>query len=639
MTTSYSTLYQSLIQAYKKAHLNKSTWALMASALACVPAVAAENELASQQNIPVADFPKMTVTATRAPTAVNNTVAQTRVIDSEDLKRYQGQTVFDVIKSQPGINFTQSGGMGTLSNFYMRGYDSKQVLVLIDGIRFSQVSSGQPSLYLLPADQIDRIEVLYGASGSSMYGADAVGGVIQIFTKGANVDESQFSVTAGAGSNDQILYGATAQFRNDQGTSLSLSASHNETDGINATYPNHPWGIYNKDKDGFESNNYSLFLNHQLNNDVKVGLSGLYSDSTTDLDSGLTTTKDFTVAEQKNGAIQAFVDWGYLPDSSLKLSYGQSIDESKTTATTYTSDYKTKQQQVSLVGNHDLSEGTLVYGAEHLKQKIDSSAYPNVEDRKVTSGFLGYVISKNNIDAQANVRYDDYSKYDSETTYNLGAAYHLTPGLRAGVNYAKGYRIPTFNDLYDWGGDPNLKPEKSNNYEAFVEYTTENQVSRLTGYRNTVDDMIISDENYQLKNSAKAKVEGITLTSDWSINDYLFGLTYDYQKAKNDSGSVNHGNYLPNRPEHKGTVYVGYQLSDLDIRAEYQYIDDYFSSSDNSKKLDSYNLVNISGNYKLNPNLSITTRLNNLFNKEYITEPGYRADGTNFLTSLTYTWK
>ncbi|HAO58903.1 MAG TPA: TonB-dependent receptor, partial [Psychrobacter sp.] len=80
MTTSYSTLYQSLIQAYKKAHLNKSTWALMASALACVPAVAAENELASQQNIPVADFPKMTVTATRTPTSVNNTIAQTRVI-------------------------------------------------------------------------------------------------------------------------------------------------------------------------------------------------------------------------------------------------------------------------------------------------------------------------------------------------------------------------------------------------------------------------------------------------------------------------------------------------------------------------------------------------------------------------------
>ena len=207
------------------------------------------------------------------------------------------------------------------------------------------------------------------------------------------------------------------------------------------------------------------------------------------------------------------------------------------------------------------------------------------------------------------------------------------------MNFAKGYRVPTFNDLYDWGGDPNLKPEKSDNYEAFVEYTTNNQVARLTGYRNNVEDLIISDEEYQRKNFAKAKIEGVTLTSDWSIDDYLFGLAYDYQKAKDDGGLVNHGNYLPNRPEHKGTVYLGYQLSNLDIRAEYQYIDDYFSNIENTSKVKSYNLVNISGNYKLSPNLSMSSRINNLFNQDYITEPGYKTDGINFLTSLTYTWK
>lgn len=639
MTTSYSTLYKSLIQVSKKSHLNKGTWALMASALACVPAVAAETELATQDNMPVAYFPKITVTATRTPTAVNNTIAQTRVIDSEDLKRYQGQTALDVIKNQPGFNFTQSGGMGTVSNFYLRGYDSKQVLVLIDGVRFSSVSSGQPSLHLLPADQIERIEVLYGASGSSMYGADAMGGVIQIFTKGGNINENQFSVTVGAGSHDQYLYGATAQFFNENGTSLNLAASHNETNGINATHPNHPHNIHNKDKDGFESNNYSLFLSHQINNDIKIGISGLYSDSTTELDSGSTTGKDTTLAEQKNGAAQAFIDWGYSPDSSLKLSYGQSIDESQTKAISYTSDYDTKQQQVSLVGQHALGADTVIYGAEYLKQEVDSSSYPDADKRDVTSGFLGYLLSRGNIDAQANIRYDDYSKYDSETTYNIGAAYHFTPEVRAGLNFAKGYRVPTFNDLYDWGGDPNLKPEKSDNYEAFVEYTTNNQVARLTGYRNTVDDLIISDEEYQRKNFAKAKIEGVTLTSDWSIDDYLFGLAYDYQKAKDDGGLVNHGNYLPNRPEHKGTVYLGYQLSNLDIRAEYQYIDDYFSNIENTSKVKSYNLVNISGNYKLSPNLSMSSRINNLFNQNYITEPGYKTDGINFLASLTYTWK
>ena len=666
MTTTYSTLYKSLIQAsLNKSHLNKSALALAASTLACLPAVAAENDLSVQSDVPVAIFPKMTVTATRTPTAVNNTIAQTRIIDSEDLKRYQGQTVLDVIARQPGFSSFSNGGMGTTSNFYMRGYDSKQILVLIDGVRTSSLSTGQPALNLLPADQIDRIEILYGASGSSIYGADAMGGVIQIFTKGSNVDESQFSITAGVGSNDQYLYGATAQFRNDQGTSLSLSASHNKTDGINATLPNpsDPNSPYNRDKDGFESDNYSLYLNHEINSDLKVGISGIYSESTSDFDNGSSTGKDLTKSDQKNGSAQAYADWNYASGSNVKLTYGHSIDESDNP--TYSSEYHTKQDQISLVGNQALSIGKVVYGVEHLNQKLDGflNVYPapdyiptkfdySPDDRKVTSGFLGFLTSYNNVDAQANVRYDDYSDFDSKTTYNLGAAYHFTPEWRAGINYAKGYRVPTFNDLYYPGSEnPNLTPETSDNYETFVEYTTPKQSTRITGYYNKVDDFIAWTGS-RSENVNEAEIKGVTLTSDWYLDDYLFGFSYDYQDATDESdytgrkdydgNSIDyHGNSLPIRPEHKGLVYVGYQLDDLDLRAEYQYVDDYYYNVDNSKaqKVDSYNLVNLSGNYQLNPNLSITTRLNNVFNEKYVTAPGYNTDGINFLTSLTYTWK
>jgi vitamin B12 transporter len=602
-------------------------------------AATADSSTIDNNELTQVELDKIVVTATRIPTKTSNVIAQTRVVDSEALKRYQGQTALDVIKNQPGFNYKQNGGLGTVGSFYTRGYDSKQILVLIDGIRYSSISTGEPALSLLPADQIDRIEILYGASGSSIYGADAMGGVIQIFTKGSNIEQSQLSVTVGAGSHDQFLYGATAQFINDQGTSLSISASHNETDGINATLPTHPWGIHNLDEDGFKINNYSLHLSQKINPDLKVGVSGLYSESTTDFDSGKTTEKDFTKAEQKNGAAQAFIDWNYSPTSSVKLSYGHSIDESQTTATTYTSFYDTTQKQVSLVGSHSISTDKLLYGIEHLKQEIDTSAYPEADNREVTSGFLGYMLSRDKIDAQANVRHDDYSEYDSETTYNLGTAYRLTSDLRVGVNYAKGYRVPTFNDLFDWGGDPNLKPETSDNYEAFIEYDTLLQSTRLTGYRNEVEDMIASDANYQRKNYAEAKIEGVILTSDWFFDNYLFGLSYDYQEAKDDSGKDNDGNYLPTRPKHKGTVYVGYQLSDLDIRAEYQYVDDYYSNIENTSKIDNYNIINISGNYQLSSNLSMSARLNNVFNEKYLTEPGYNTDGTNFLTSLTYTWK
>ncbi|SJM38440.1 Vitamin B12 transporter BtuB precursor [Psychrobacter pasteurii] len=658
MTTSYSTLYKSLIQASKKSHFNKGTWALMASALACVPAVAAETELATQDDMPVAYFPKITVTATRTPTAVNNTIAQTRVIDSEELNTYKGQSALDVIKRQPGFTYKQNGGMGTTSNFYLRGYDNKSILVLIDGVRYSSLSAGGASLNLLPADQIDRIEVLYGASGTSMYGADAVGGVIQIFTKGANVDESSFSVTAGAGNNDHYLYGASAQIRNDNGTSLSLSASHNETKGHNATLvgflPNGKLAN-NTDDDGFKSDNYSLRLNQKINKDLDFSITGLYSESETEFDSGSSSAigKDYTKSRQKNGAAQAFANWRYASNSNIKLTYGHSIDESDTP--TEPSLFKTKQDQFSLVGQHQLPLGIGIYGAEYLSQKLDGymNIYPepdyiptkfdyNPKDRKVTSGFLGYLMSYNNIDIQANVRHDNYSDFDDKTTYNLGVAYHFTPEFRSGINYAKGYRVPTFNDLYYPEYDnPDLSPETSNNYEAFLDYSTGLQSTRLTGYYNKVDNFILSEApTYIPENIYKAKIKGVTLSSDWNIDNYLIGFSYDYQKAEDDSGKGNDGNYLPNRPKNKGTIYLGYQLPDLNIRAEYEYVDDFYGNIENTNKLDSYNLVNLSGNYQLTPALSMSARLNNVFNEKYVTSTGYSTDdGTNFFTSLTYTWK
>ena len=596
---------------------------------------ATDSTIVSNNEVPEVELDEIVVTATRTPTKISNTIAQTRIVDGEDLKRFQGQTVMEVLRRQPGITFKQNGGLGTTSNFYMRGYDSKQILVLIDGVRYSSLSTGAAALNLLPADQIDRIEILYGASGSSIYGADAMGGVIQVFTKGSNVDQSSMSVTAGVGSNDQYLYGASAQFANTTGTTLSLSASHNESDSINATVPSNI-GTYNKDEDGFESDNVSIALNQRINDQWLVGASALYSKSTTDFDNG---SYENAHVDQENGSAQAYVDWRYMPGSSLKLQYGHSIDKSDTSSQ-YGSVFDTKQDQISLVGQHQLAVGQGVYGVEYLNQRLDSSAY-EIDDRDVTSTFLGYILANDKFDAQANLRYDDNSQYGDETTYNLGAAYHISPDWRIGTSYAKGFRAPTFNDIYPgYGGNPDLKPETSDNYEAFVEYSTPLQSTRLTGYYNDVEDMIASDENYQRRNYDEAKIKGLSLTSDWVIDNYLLGGSYDYQNAKDNSGGSNDGNYLPYRPEHKGLVYVGYRLPSLDVRAEYQYVGDYYSrvANTDAQSVDHYGLLNISGNYQLTDNLSMTARLNNITNEDYTTDVGYNTDGTNFFTSLTYNW-
>ncbi|MGP9689037.1 TonB-dependent receptor domain-containing protein [Psychrobacter sp. AOP22-C1-C5] len=622
--------------------------------LFAVSATAATDDLniVSDNTLPNVELDKIVVTATRTPTKTSNVIAQTRVIDSEELQRYQGQTVNDVLKNQPGINITQSGGMGTISNFYMRGYDSKQVLVIIDGIRYSSISTGTPSLNLLSADQIDRIEILYGASGSSIYGSDAMGGVIQIFTKGNSVEQSNVSATVGYGSHNHYQAGVTGQLKNDT-SSLSLGVSRNKADGFNAIANSNSFD-YNADDDGFESTNASLGLQHKLSDSLSAGLSALYSDSTTDIDSAGTAFPN-AYSDQKNGSASAFIQH-QTPLTLTKLSYGQSIDKLTShdnNSINYQegSKFNTTQEQARLESQINAQPGTVTIGAEWLSQKLDASDVLDFsngtpaqttydpDDRTVRSAFVGYQLADTYYDLQANYRVDDNSQYGNESTYNIGAALRPLDGVRIGASYATGFRAPTFNDLYYPGyNNPDLKPESSKNTEVFVEYNKGNQISRLTGYHADVEDLIGGNTN-----TGEAKIKGVSLTSDWRIDSFLFGLGYDYLDAKDKTAnSANYNNDLVYRPKNSGLIYIGYQQPTFDLRLEAKHTDDRFSDVANQTKLDSYTLVNLSGSVYITPNLRANLRVDNLTDEDYTLSnqfgTEYATDGINYFTSLTYNW-
>jgi len=619
--------------------------------LAANTAMAVTPETTSIDNgeMPQVELDKIVVTATRTPTKTSNVIAQTRVIDSETLQRYQGQTALEVLKRQPGFSIKQDGGIGSSSNFYLRGYDSKRVLILIDGIRYGSMSTGQPALALLPTDQIDRIEILYGASGSSIYGADAMGGVIQIFTKGNDVAQTNFSVTAGVGSNDHYVYGAAAQFANKAGAKLSLSASRNQTDGISAI--KYQTGN-NKDEDGFESNNFAINASVPLTESVSIGATGLFAKSTSEFDDY--TNKPNAEIDQENGAVSAFSQ--YKNDKlTVRLSAGQSLDKLDNKVGDA---FETKQKQANLLSTYLLQSGQLQAGAEWLKQKVDitdntpdngNDTY-KINDRTIKSGFIGYQLNKDTYDLQANVRYDDNSQFDNETTYSLGYAVRLAPSLRLGTSFATGYRAPSLNDLYIESSyyvpNENLEVEKSNNLEVFIESNNEFQTTRLTGFNSRVDNLINNAYDpatfkYQATNIDAAILSGYSFTSDWQLSNVLFGGQYTYTDAEERSG-VNKGKQLVYRPEHTGLIYVGYQALDFDVRAEAQYVGKIYNSPDNSTFIDDYTLFNVSGNYYINPNLTLSSRVENLTNEDYTTNEGfgtrYNQDGINFFTSLTYNW-
>lgn len=595
---------------------------------------------------PTVALDDVVITATRSPTKIQNTLAQTIVLTEQDLQRHQGQSVLDVLKTQVGISHYTNGGMGKVSNLYLRGYDSKSILVLIDGIRYASLSTGTPALSLLPSDHIERIEILHGASGSSIYGADAVGGVIQIFTKKGSTNGNTISATLGAGSHSHLNYGASASLKNDD-TYLTLSASHNKTDGFNAIVS--PQNPTQADDDGFESRNVSLAFGHRLHDNFKLDGSVLYAKSFNDYDN-LYSSESQIYGEQKNGSAQLSGTWQYHNDGTLTLQYGQSADRSKNfTGQTVSGTFDSRQTQYGLIVNHTLPVGKIIAGLEKQKQNLDSSSTYLQNTRDTDSIFAGYQLNQNNIDGQVFVRYDDNSQYGSKTTYNTGLAYHFNPSLRAGANFAKGFRAPSFNEAYDAAsGNPNLNPESSNNYEIFGEYTTNQSRTRLTAYQNKVDNLISWVMTNpitwagQNQNINKSQITGASLTSDWEINNYLFGLSYDYQKSINKSIGTEYNNHLPIRPKNKGLIYAGLRHNDFDVRAEYQYVGDYFYDTANTNKVDSYSLVNLSGNYQLNRNIRLTGRINNVFDKEYATAKGYGTtygeDGRNFFGAVTFSY-
>lgn len=584
----------------------------------------------------VVELDPVVVTVTKTPTKTSNLVAQTKVLTAKELAHYQGQNLFDVIKNQAGISSYNSGGTDKASNFYMRGFDSKGVLVIIDGVRYGSLTTGQPALGLLSANEVERVEILYGASGSSVYGANAMGGVIQVFTKKGSADGSKVALTVGAGSHDSFNYGVSAGFANEN-TKLNLSANHSESDGINTIVT--PYHAQSRDEDGFERQSASLALSHRAGQ-FEAGLNALASKADVEYDNTRSDQSDIR-DKQKGGAASIYGTYHYGNGSDVKVQYGESLDESKNFAgATMTGEYQSRQKQANLSLTHAIGTGKILAGAEHLKQEVESSVAYAQTKRDNTGVYVGYQGTHDKLDAQAFVRYDDNSWYGEDTTYNAGLAYRITPNLRVGANYATGFRAPTFNDLY-WpgGGNPDLQPETSKNSEAFIELTGNHHKTRLTGYHSDVKDLIAGPA----KNINKAKITGATISSDWQFGHYLAGVSYDYQDANdvtpNALGEKTKSD-LAFRPEHKGTAYVGYAHDDFNVRAEYQKVGSHYAGGNHSSKMQGYGLLNLSGTYELTPHISITHRFNNILNKKYTTNESwgtrYNADGANVHTAVTF---
>jgi vitamin B12 transporter len=610
--------------------------------VACVPAaiLAGWAGVIVPASAETAQMETVVVTATRVATPLTDLLADVSIIDRAQLEQAGMQSLIDVLANLPGVQVTSNGSYRSNSGVFLRGATSSQTILLINGVRVGSATSGGYSLENLPLDRIERVEVLRGAA-AALYGPDAVGGVIQVFTREPQ-DGLMRSATVGAGTDGQRKLGASLQGQTgDWG--YSLGASHERAKGINVKLPGASG--FNPDTDGFEFSSLDASLRYRVNARHAVSAQVLFSDGEYDFDGapspnplGLNAATARAVAHPRleQQVLKWTADW--TTDWISTLTYGRSQDVSVNRywriadgAPAGASRFNTTRTQ--LVWQNDIRWGrdTLSLIAEQREDEVDSTTLYTVSSRTVRGLAASYAMKGQDWDGLATVRHDRNSQFGSFNTWALSAGYKLSPSLRLVGSMGTTFQAPSFNQLYFPGfGNPELTPQKGRAHEVGLRYQQGATRASAVLYRNRVQGFITPSTNVQ---SNLAVLEGVTLTWDQSWGATALSVSYDHAdprlKPSNDRVVRVARHVLRTQVSHRQGPWQSYaELRLSSDREDTQW--------PGRVTLPGYGVLNVGATYHIRPNLSLQARLNNLTDKTYSLANGFTTPGRNFFVSLNW---
>jgi vitamin B12 transporter len=575
------------------------------------------------------------VTATRQETRAFDLLSDVTVIDRSEIERSNGGTIVELLSRQAGIQFYRSGGQGTQAGFFVRGANTNQVKVLIDGLPLNGAAdqSGNSALSNLSLADVDRIEIVRGPA-STLYGADAIGGVIQIFTrkgeKGVKADGFM-----GFGTHNTFQTNAGISAGNEQWR-LRAAANRESTSGISAQT-----GASNQDadKDGYHNTGGAISLSFLPAQGQEFGLSVRHDEGSNRYDSGNVppdSTFDF-YDRRRSTQWQVFSDNRITSSWTSKVRYGQTTDWMSDHSvdwmgTAQVTTYQTQNRQLSWQNDVDLSLGKLLLAAERLEEQgAPSENFSGRDDMSNNSLLAGWTGKWGNHRWQANVRHDQHSAFGSKDTYGLAYGYQFTPQWRAQASYGTAFKAPTLSQLYmPIYGNAALQPEEAKSGELGIVWERENQTASATWYRNRVTNLIGYDPfTYQNINVGQALLEGVTLAYSGKFGDWNLRASYDWLNAVNEAT----GDELPLRARNKAQLAVTRTWGPLETGMEVQGVGSRYASTMQTGQMGGYTLVNLTARYALAKNWSLEGRIDNLFDKNYETN---RADYFNYSSLNTY---
>ncbi|WDH34766.1 TonB-dependent receptor domain-containing protein [Pseudomonas chlororaphis] len=594
-------------------------------------------------------LPDTLISANRQVEARNDSSAANTVFTRDDIDRLQPSSVTDLLQRVPGVQVAQSGGRGSVPGIYIRGTSSAQTLVLVDGQRIGSSSSGDSNLQHLNIQQIERVEVLRG-SRSVIYGSDAIGGVIQIFTRRSAEQGLQPRLHLGVGSH-QTWERSIGLSGGDQQTRFSLGASLDDTAGSNRTHESY---ASDRDDDAYRNQSLSLSLSHAFNDDWEAGLNLLDNRGKSEFDNpfGRFDSSTFESFPQKPYSEFAVSSFGSYVDgrineawkSRLELGHSENREKTFDKLSDERTVFNTYRDSVNWQNDLTLDErNSLIVGGDWYQDRVNSSTAFAEDSRWNRAAFVQHRFKADSFSTELGLRRDQNQQFGGQNSWSGTLTLPLNADNDVLLTYSEGFRAPTFNDLYypDFS-NPDLKPETSKSYELqWRSQLSESTRLETSLYRTDLEDAIIFGSNSRPQNVASARINGFEAT----LQQELFGWQSNLGLAIIDPRDRDTGHTLARRARRTLSLDLDRQFDRLGLGASWQAVSSSYDDLANQQRLGGYALLGLRSSWALTREVRLELKVDNLLDKSYSrvlyshdgAQYGYREQGRAWMFGVTWT--
>ena len=583
--------------------------------------------------IRAAPLEEIIVTGARIPLEAGKLPAAVTVFDRQDIEQRQVSSLPELLRGVAGVDVTLSGGYGKVAGVRMRGTESDHVLVLIDGVRVASATAGLTAFQHLPLTLIERIEIVRGPR-ASLWGSDALGGVIHIFTRKGAGASPRFSLDAGAGSYDtfKVTGSLSGEY---QGLDYSATVSRFDSRGIDARQPVPGFfGVDQPDKDGYDNTSGQFRAGYNFGDSGRLEAFFMRAEGVTEYDGSFQDESDFL--QQVAGGLLSFApvqNW----NTSLRLSESGDETDNFSPSGNLSSRFDTRRRQLSWQNDISLlTDHILSFGVDYRDDRVAGSTDYALGSRDNTGVFGQYALNLHGHQLIASLRWDDYETLDSKTTGSVGWSYTWRESLRGYASFGTAYKAPNFNELFWPGfGNPALQPETAESWELGLEGEHQWFSWSVRGYHTDVEALIVTvfdGVSFAPQNVDEAQISGVEaeFSVQWIGWNALLAAEYLDPEDKTT------GNRLARRAKQRLSFDLRRELDRFTFGGRVLAEGARFDNAANTIRVNGFATLDLSGEYRLNEQLTLRAKLANLFDKSCQTVNTYNSFERNFLVSLHY---